>query len=351
MSFKAQYIAALLLGGNISSANFETKLTTDDAFLGAWKALLKSGTVKALIANTTAFGIIAGSSTAFGDLLTIAGAQLAASDSATTAISNDSNAIKTVVTNTTYLNLWQNVSANKARLLARVNASGSKLKSQVWTANGTWTAPGTPIVALSIFAIGPGGNGGASVSPTGGGKGGGAGEYAFQQFTSSLPTTSQTVTVPTTSGTAASFGAFLTADSGQDGGATSSGGAGGGSTSGSAIYDTDPANAIWMPNTGSVVGPNGGNGANGAPGSGSNGTAGLSGTGGTGGSPGNAGTGGSGMGSSGAGGGFDTGFGGSAGGAASGYGTGGGGAGIRGGDTAAGGAGGGAYVKAWWVEG
>lgn len=348
---RSQHIAHLLLGGHISSSALETALTTNDAFLGAWKRLIKSGTVKSLIASTTSFAIIAGSPTAFGDLLTLSGAQLAASDSATEAISNNSDAIKTVVTNTTYLDLWQNVSANKARLLARVNATGSKLKSQTWTADGTWTAPGTAIVALSVFAIGPGGNGGSSVSPTGGGKGGGAGEYAFQQWTTGLPTTNQTVTVPASSGTAASFGSYLTADSGSNGGAAFSGGTGGGSTTGSAIYDSDVANAIWQPNTGSVAGPNGGNGASSAPGSGSNGTDGLSGSGGTGGSPGNAGTGGSGFGSSGGGGGFYTGFGGSTGGSATGYGTGGGGAGIRGGDTASGGPGGGAYVKAWWVEG
>lgn len=264
MSFKAQHIAALLLGGNISSANLETKLTTDDAWLGAWRALLKSGTSKALIANTTAFGIIAGSNTAFGELITAAGTQLAASDSATIAISNDSNAIKTVVTNQTYLDFWNTVPANKARLQARINASGSKLKRQVWTSSGTWTAPVTPIVALSVFAIGGGGTGasggwnGGSTQAESGGGGSGA-ESATKSATTSLPTTNQTVTVGLWASTS-SFGSFLTAAAGQNGIRPTSGSAqavGGGSDVGT-IYDTDPENAIWQPATANKKGGSGG---------------------------------------------------------------------------------------------
>lgn len=344
MSFKAQYIAALLLGGSISSANLETKLTTDDAFLGAWKALIKSGTVKALIANTTAFSIIAGSSTAFSSLLDIAGAQLAASDSATTAISNDSNAIKTVVTNTAYLNLWQNVSANKTRLQARINASGSKLKRQEFTSSGTWTAPGTPIVALSVCAVGGGGNGG-NASAFGSGSGGSGAEVKTQSFTSGLPTSDVTVTIGSAS-TSSSFGAFLSASGGNvgaDGGGTITGG---GLNSGT-IYDSQIELAIWQPNTASKQGGSGGYSAT-SPTPGGSGGAGLSGSGGVGGNS-SPGYGGSGVGSGGGGG---SAVGGSSlpGGAASGFGCGGGGA-IRDAYTPnAGGAGGTGIVVAYWVE-
>lgn len=261
---RAQHIAHLLLGGYIDSTALETALTTNDQFAGAWKRLLRSGTAKALIASPASFDIIAGSATAFGQLLELSGAQLAASDSATEAISNNSTAIKTVVTNSTYLNLWNNVSANKTRLQARINASGSKLKRQEWTSSGTWTAPGTPIVALSIFAVGGGGTGasggwnGGSTQAESGGGGSGA-ESATKSATTSLPTTNQTVTVGLWASTS-SFGSFLTAAAGQNGIRPTSGSAqavGGGSDVGT-IYDTDPENAIWQPATANKKGGSGG---------------------------------------------------------------------------------------------
>ncbi len=284
---RAQHIAHLLLGGYIDSTALETALTTNDQFAGAWKRLLRSGTAKALIASPASFDIIAGSATAFGQLLELSGAQLAASDSATEAISNNSTAIKTVVTNSTYLNLWNNVPANKTRLQARINASGSKLKRQEWTSSGTWTAPGTPIVALSIFAVGGGGNGGNggwNGGSTAGeaGAGGSGAESATHSATSSLPTTNQTVTVGTAA-VASSFGSFLTADpgvSGTKGGSTTSGGG----SDVSSIYDQIPSAAIWQPNTASKQGGNGGNG--GSSGGNVGGTAGLVGLSGTGGAAG-----------------------------------------------------------------
>lgn len=246
----------------MNSSTLETRLTNDTKFLGAWRALLKTGTVKALISSSVAFGIIAGSSTAMSELLNNAGSALAASDSATVAISNNSNAIKTVVTNPTYLNYWNSVPSNKARLAARVNASGSKLKRQIWTTSGTWTAPGTPIVALSVFCLGPGGNGATgSWSPTAScGGGGGGGESATKSATTSLPTSNQTVTVGSP-GSSSSFGSFLSAASGANGTYnTGAQAAGGGSDSG-VIYDSDPLNAIWQSNTASLQGGYGAHGS------------------------------------------------------------------------------------------
>lgn len=282
---RAQHIAHLLLGGYIDSAALETALTTNDQFAGAWKRLLRSGTAKALIASTTAFTIIAGSATAFGQLLELSGTQLAASDSATEAISNNSTAIKTVVTNSIYLNLWNNVPANKTRLQARINASGSKLKRQEWTSSGTWTAPGTPIVALSVFAVGSGGSGGVggwNGGSTAGeaGSGGSGAESATKSATTSLPITNQTITVASGAAATSSFGSFLTAAggvTGSKGGSTTSGGG----SDVSSIYDITPSSAIWQPNTASKQGGNGGNG--GSSGGNVNGTAGLVGLSGTGG--------------------------------------------------------------------
>lgn len=359
---RAQHIAQLLLGGYIDSAALETALTTNDAFLGAFNRLLKSGTVKALLSSSTAFGVIAGSTSAFAALLDQSGELLAASDSATTAISDNSNAIKTVVTNATYLNLWQNVPANKTRLQARINASGSKLKRQEWTSSGTWTAPGTPIVALSVFAIGGGGNGGIGGWDGGStraetGSGGSGAESATKSATTSLPTTNQTVTVGAVTA-ASSFGAFLTAAGGESGIKGTFYPAGGGSDV-SAIYDTDFQNAIWQPNTASKRGGDGGwsfnitNNSNGNPG-----VAGLTGSGGAAGTQG----GGSAV-SAGAGSGAGSGGGGGAaiypGGAAGANGAsvgagnygcgGGGGSGTSGAST--GGTGGSGLVIAYWVEG
>lgn len=357
---RAQHIAHLLLGGYIDSTALETALTTNDQFAGAWKRLLRSGTAKALIASPASFDIIAGSATAFGQLLELSGAQLAASDSATEAISNNSTAIKTVVTNSTYLNLWNNVPANKTRLQARINASGSKLKRQEWTSSGTWTAPGTPIVALSIFAVGGGGNGGAggNAGSAQAGCGGSGAESKTVVLTSSLPVSNQTVTVGSSTA-ASSFGSIATASAGVNGGTGTNAQTTGGGTDSGSIYDTSPTTAIFQPTNASKQGGVGGAGfSNTSNFNGQTGGAGLTGSGGSGGSS---------AGGSALGGGAGTGFG-SGGGSGSGIwpsgaaagsgsaasantGSGGGGGGASASTTGAGSLGGSGLVIAYWVEG
>lgn len=265
MSDNGLRIAQLLLGNKITSSELETKLSTDPGFLGAWKSLLKTGAVKGLLASTVAFGIILSSETAFANLLDISGRELASSDSATEAISNNSIAIKTVVTNTAYLNLWQNVSANKARLQARVNATGSKLKRAIFSSSGTWTKPAT-LVAFAYFLVGPGGTGATPIpysglyTRMGYGHGGAGGESKFGDLTSSLPTTSLTITITLGgSQTASTIGAIVSSSSGENGNnAINSAPPVTGTTSGASCYDTDIENAIWQPQTGSVAGGDGG---------------------------------------------------------------------------------------------
>lgn len=280
-----------LLAGTLSGSELETALTTNaSAYLGPWREILKTTELNALLNSPTALAAIFASETAFDALLNSgdSGYALAASDSATLLISNTSAAAKTVVTNSAYLDFWWTVPANKTRLQNRINASGSKLKRQVWTSSGTWTAPGAPIVALSVFAVGKGGDGGVGGwdggSTTGQpGAGGSGAESAAKSATTSLPTTNQTVTVSTTIVTPSSFGAFLTAACGVNGAQAGPPTTGGGSTVGT-IYDADPTNAIWQPNTGSKQGGSGAFGGGGnSNNNGNAGSAGLTGSGGAGG--------------------------------------------------------------------
>lgn len=282
-SYTGLDIVFRLLNGTLSGEDLEEALTTKaDLYLGPWNEVLKARELNALLNSPTALAAMFGSETAFAQLLDIAGAEMAASDSATELISNTSSAILTVVTNTSYLNLWQNVPANKSRLQARVNASGSKLLRWDFTASGTWTVPGGGLVALSVFAVGGGGNGGAgnNSGAANAGAGGSGGESKTIVLTSGLPETNQTVTV---GGAAASssFGAILSAAGGANGGTgTNAQTTGGGTTSGT-IYDTAPENGVFQPATASKQGGNGGAGfARGSNSGGQAGVAGLTGSGG-----------------------------------------------------------------------
>ncbi|PIQ23669.1 hypothetical protein COW64_22990 [bacterium (Candidatus Blackallbacteria) CG18_big_fil_WC_8_21_14_2_50_49_26] len=338
-SFTGLDIVFRLLNGTLSGENLEEALTTEaDLYLGPWNEVLKARELNALLNSPTALAAMFASETAFAQLLDIAGAEMAASDSATELISNTSSAILTVVTNTSYLNLWQNVSENKTRLQARVNAGGSKLKRWNYTANGTWdiAALTSGLAAYSYFVCGEGGQGAASQSGSASGRGGSGAEAKWGQVTTGLPNTNQTITVGTGNTT---IGALHTALQGNDATAGTGNNTGPGTTGGAAIYDADPQNAIWQANTGTKQGSYGGYGLPAASTgvAGGPGGPGLSGAGGTCAGSTFGGTGGTGLCSGGAGGGSDTGFGASPGGAATGYGTGGGGASLRGSDTASGG--------------
>lgn len=284
-SFTGVDIVFRLLNGTLSGAQLETALTTDAAlYLGPWIEVLKAVELNALLNSPTALAAMFASATAFSNILDTAGAQLAASDTATELISNTSSAILTVVTNPTYLNYWNNTPANKTRMQARINASGSKLVRTAFTSSGTWTLPVGGVVGFAAFAQGGGGNGGASNNSgqANSGGGGSGGESETISITTGLPVANQTVTVGGAA-TASSVGALITAAAGVTG--NTGGGAavsGGGTTSGT-IYDTDPANAIWQ-HTASKQGASGGaaTGSN-ADFDGNAGGAGLTGSGGAGG--------------------------------------------------------------------
>lgn len=65
---------------------------------------------------------------------------------------------------------WRNYANNYQVVKLLVNASGSKLKRQIFLSSGTWTAPGTPPLAQSgmIWGGGAGGNGAGGTNNNGG---------------------------------------------------------------------------------------------------------------------------------------------------------------------------------------
>jgi hypothetical protein len=340
-----------LLNGTTNSATLEAALTTGaDTYLGPWIEILKTTELNALLNNSTALDALFGSATAFGYLLSVAGQIIAASDTATEALSNNSAGILTVVTNTAYLDLWQDVSENKSRLQARINVTGSKLLRWNFTADDTWDIESLAdgLAAYAYFICGEGGTGSASSNGVGSGSGGTGAQAKFGQITTGLPTSNQAVTVGTGD---TSIGALHTALKGIDGSAGATGAIVGPGTSTGTIYDPAPTTAIWQPNTGEVKGANGGYGlaaaATGNPGgAGANG---ITGTGGTCAGSTSGGLGGNGLCSGGAGGGVDSGYGASAGGATSDYGCGSGGASLRGSDIASGGTPGGGLSTIYGV--
>jgi hypothetical protein len=257
MSVPKHLLTQAILANKITGAQLDALLTS--GYLGTWKNLLKSRDLSIMLKNPTSLAALFASATAFGALLDLEGAELAGSDAATETISNTSAGILLIVTHTGYLDLWQNVPANKSRLQARINAGGSKLRRAIYTSSDSWIAPGTPIVGMAGSSVGGGGNGSygswdSGYARSGGGGAGGAVET--KSATSGLPTTNQTITVGSAAA-ASSIGSFLTAAAGQNG--TWGGGTatGGGSDTGT-IYDTDLTNAIWQPNTASKKGGNGG---------------------------------------------------------------------------------------------
>jgi len=298
MSKRTQILTHGLLSGEINGAGLQGALE-NGGFLGAWYSLLKSRDIEELLRSQTSLDSIFGSAIALESVLAVNGAAFAASDSATAALAASSSAMIAIVSDTSLLNLWNNVPANKTRLQTLINQSGSCLVRYEITSGPNWSPPDGEIQYASALIIGAGGNGGQGAWGTaGGGGGGGAGQTRTFTLPGGIANSSHSLTIGSNSDTVIFS---QTATAGTNGLTNTTGGTGGGSDSGS-IYDAAPATAIFQPNTASKKGPNGGNGG-GSPGaSGSAGTAGLSGTGGSGGASSSGGGAGSGLASSGGGG-------------------------------------------------
>lgn len=235
-SISALQMRTALLSGTYTAVTFQTALATA-ANSAAFTELANSyGSAEMLVNSTTAFPVIAGSSTARtiatnapAFLRACANSGYATEQLVTTADGAELFGIVLRDTTGSRFSHWRNLTNNYNLIKSFVNKSGSKLKSQTFTSTGTWTAPAS-IKAMSVFGVGGGASGRANTS---GGGGGGGGEIECLNVPlASLPSTNQTVTIGAggTSGSSGiggntTVGALFTAS-----GATFGSGAGGGST-------------------------------------------------------------------------------------------------------------------------
>jgi len=177
---KGEVILSNLLENTITSANLTTLLSTA-GYLSGLKFILNSrDTARLLVNNSTAFGLLANSTGAV--------ASFAESEIATKELSKNSNALYSLITISNLFNAYKNDTNNWALLNSFVNKYYSKLKKQTFTADGTFTQPSEGLKAMSIVAVGMGGESNL--------QGGGSGaESGVNVITSSLPTDNLTIVV------------------------------------------------------------------------------------------------------------------------------------------------------------
>lgn len=282
-------IAKDLIDGSMDAAELETNLTTNAAsYLGAFKALVKSGTLVALLNSSAAFAALHGSDTALQYAISNPLVQdaILASSAGRTSLAGTSEALATILNDSALRDKFLDDSNFKTALETATNNS-TYLYRETVTATGNYTPHADGIAAMFIVAVGPGGSGGTANNNRGG-SGGSAGAMSGKQIAvASIPSSPVACAVPTTAGTSTSFGALLTVASGVNGSATSSTTTGGGTTSGggvaSGLSNTNLDAAAWhYADFVEQGGDGGGGGIDGGPQSGINGEAGVTGSGGTG---------------------------------------------------------------------
>ena len=268
-SISALIMRTDLLSGTYTAGTFETALGTSSNAAAFTELANSYGSAEMLANSTTAFPVIAGSSTARtiatnapAFLRACANSGYATEQLVTTADGATMFGIVLRDTSGSRFGHWRNFTNNYNLIKSFVNKSGSKLKSQTFTSTGTWTAPAT-LRAMSIFGVGGGASG---VASTVGGRGGGGGEIECLNIPlASLPSTNQTVTIGAggTSGSSGNganttVGALFTASGATWGGAGSGGGT---TTNGGYINFTDweyPLTTAFQCFTASQQGGNGG---------------------------------------------------------------------------------------------
>lgn len=258
-SSEAITLRAGLLSGDIDGTELQSRLTTESSQLAAFTELCNArGSFEAIANSSTALPEVLASAAARSvavaspvALRVMASSTYATGQLVTTA--NGALLFAEVLKDTTggRYSHWRNIAVNYTRLKSYVNAAGSKLKRQLFTGSGTWTAPATTL-AWSAFAGGAGGGGGIDGS---GGGGGGGGALVTVNFASSIPSTNQSVTIPSggtadsaTQASSTTIGSIVTAVGGF-GSTTTAAGAGGGTTAGGgylAMSDIDVNNAAWQ---------------------------------------------------------------------------------------------------------
>ena len=283
-------LAKDLLDGTINAAALETLLTTNASdYLGAWRALAKSGSVPALLNNTDAFAAVTGSDTALQYLIenpSVHNAILASSTGRTN-LASTSEALATILNNSVYRAKFLANSSFRTAMEAAVN-NGTYLYRETVTATGNYTPNAAGIAAMFVVAIGAGGTGGTATNSYGG-QGGSGGEISGKHIAvANLPVAAVACTIPTV-GSNTTFGALLTATTGANGTATNTARSGGGSTTAggtaSGLTSTNLDTAAWHYADFTKQGGNGGAGGTdpdlGGTQSGVIGVAGLTGSGGT----------------------------------------------------------------------
>lgn len=263
-SVKGLSLNLALLGGSLTSSQLESELSTPYN-LGAFRKMLGISFVRRQLLNDPSIlNIIFNSDKAATALLSDFDAlnYIATSDNIINTIVSNPTALKAMLTNDTAFFNVKN-SSLYAKIQAKVNVSGSKLKRQIFTSSGTFTIPISGLAACTVFLVGSGGAttaGGIGGVGGYGPGGGGGGETKVFKFTT-MPSSNVAVTVSTTS----SFGGFAIAAAGSssiNAAVFPNGGTGGGSTSGTVPLSVDysPTTAAWQPNNYSVKGGDGGSG-------------------------------------------------------------------------------------------
>lgn len=229
-----QDLARDLLDGTINAAALETLLAdTPERYLGPYKALIRSGTLSALLAKSAAFAALYGSEVALTELLDAKAGRDAvlASSGARTALAASSAPLAKVFNTAAYRSTFLANSSMKTALESAVNNS-TYLYRETVTATGNYTPHADGIAAMYVVGAGHGGKGGTASSSKGG-QGGSGAELAGKWIpVASIPNSAVSCTLPTTAGAPATFGALLSVTSGTDGTTSSSNRAGGGSTTG-----------------------------------------------------------------------------------------------------------------------
>lgn len=168
-----------LLENRITSNQLDTKLAII-GYLSGFKYLVNNEKQSTMLVNdSTAFGLIANSTTAV--------TAMASSPVFVEELVKNSNALYTLVTTANLFNAFKNNAQNWSLLNSFVNQWFSKLKKQTFLTDDTFYASQLNLKAMSIVAVGMGGEGNVS--------GGSGAEAGVKIITSNLPTDDLTISV------------------------------------------------------------------------------------------------------------------------------------------------------------
>jgi hypothetical protein len=242
-----------ILNGTYNAGTLQTFLGTA-ANMAAFRILMNDrASVLSMMENSTAFATITGSALALDVFINSSQAMKAAgsSETITRYITESSAVCEAVLSNITGYSTYQYNLEYKARIQRRVNATGSKLKREVFYADGTFTIPGGGLAAMAIGMSG-GGAGGNDNTAGSGARPGGAAQFGTLVIYSGLPGVNQSVTVGAggagsgstfgTDGEDSVVGALITVE----GGNADMSAAGTSTGALALVTETDLENAFWF---------------------------------------------------------------------------------------------------------